>query len=283
METSKSLPSITRITKYTLIDEVQQRSFVVMFVFCALCVFLIRGCYQGNYVVNGQALDAATIVRTLSKATFHVIGGVVMVIAALLSMRIFRRDRNEGMQSCILSKPIARWQYVTGKIIGLWFVSTLFMFIIHSIVFLVTSINLRVFMPGYLIGSLLCSINMLFVVIDVLLLSLLMPDIVAFLSVLGVGVVGFVADGVAAASHSQIVQAILQQSGSHPQTDLTWWKVVYFLWPKLLDVQQLASSLIESESLFQGFGHIYPLINVLLYCLILGALLFKRFRNDDVV
>ena len=138
-------------------------------------------------------------------------------------------------------------------------------------------------MPGYLFGSLLCSINLLFVVIAVLLLSLLMPDIVAFLSVLGVGVVGFVADGIAAASHSQIVQAILQQSGSHPQTDLTWWKVVYVLWPKLLGVQQLASSLIESESLFQGFGQIYPLINVLLYCLILGALLFKRFRNDDVV
>ena len=118
METSKSLHPITKIAKYTLIDEVQQRSFVVMFVFCALCVFLVRGCYQGNYVVNGHSLDAGTIVRTLSKATFHVIGAGVMVIAALLSMRIFRRDRNEGMQSCILSKPIARWQYVMGKILG---------------------------------------------------------------------------------------------------------------------------------------------------------------------
>jgi len=29
--------------------------------------------------------------------------------------------------------------------------------------------------------------------------------------------------------------------------------------------------------------YIYPLINVLLYCLILGALLFKRFRNEDIV
>ncbi len=116
METSKSLSAITKITKYTLIDEVQQRSFVVMFVFCALCVFLVRGCYQGNYMVNGQTLDADTIVRTLSKATSHVIGAGVMVIAALLSMRIFRRDRNEGMQSCILSKPIARWKYVMGKI-----------------------------------------------------------------------------------------------------------------------------------------------------------------------
>jgi ABC-type transport system involved in multi-copper enzyme maturation permease subunit len=282
METSKSLPPITRITKYTLIDEVQQRSFVVMFVICALCVFLVRGCYQGNYMVNGQSLDAGTVVRTLSKATFHVIGAGVMVIAALLSMRIFRRDRNEGMQSCILSKPIARWQYVMGKILGLWVVSTLFMFILHSIVFLITSINLKVFMPEYLVASLLCSINLLFVVIAVLLLSLLMPDIAAFLSVLCIGVVGFVADGIAAASHSQIAQVMLQQPTGLPQSDLTWWKVVYFFWPKLLGVQQLASSLIESGA-SHGFGPIYPLINVLVYCLILGALLFKRFRSEEIV
>jgi ABC-type transport system involved in multi-copper enzyme maturation permease subunit len=282
METSKSLPPITRITKYTLIDEVQQRSFVVMFVICAICVFLVRGCYQGNYMVNGQTLDAATIIRTLSKATFHVIGAGVMVITALLSMRIFRRDRNEGMQSCILSKPIARWQYVMGKILGLWIVSTLFMFILHSIVFLITSINLKVFMPEYLMASLLCSINLLFVVIAVLLLSLLMSDIVAFLSVLGVGVVGFVADGIAAASHSQIAQAMLQQPTGHLQSDITWWKIVYILWPKLLGVQQLASSLIDSES-SRGFGTVYPLINVFIYCIILGVLLFKRFRNEAIV
>lgn len=276
METSKSLLPIAKIIKYTLIDEVQQRSFVVMFVICAICVFLVRGCYQGNYMVNGQALDAATIVRTLAKATFHVIGAGVMVLAALLSMRIFRRDRTEGMQSCILSKPIARWQYVTGKIIGIWVVSVLFMFILHSIVFLITSINLKVFMPEYLVASLLCSINLLFVVIAMLLLSLLMPDIVAFLCVLGVGIIGFLADGIAAASNSQIAQAMVQQS------DLTWWKIVYFFWPKLLGVQQSASSLIESEP-SPGFGSIYPFINVLVYCLILGALLFKRFRNEDIV
>ena len=281
METSKSFPSITKITKYTLIDEVQQRSFVIMFVLCAICVFLIRGCYQGNYMVNGQALDAGTIVRTLSKATFHVIGAGVMVIAALLSMRIFRRDRNEGMQSCILSKSIARWQYVLGKILGLWVLSVTFMFILHSIVFLITSINLKVFMPEDLIASLLCSINLLFVIIATLLLSLLMPDIVAFLSVLSIGVVGFVADGVAAASHSQIAQAMLQSNG-HPQSELTWWKIVYVVWPKLLGVQQLATSLIEKESSYV-FSSLYPLINILVYCLILGGLLFKRFRDEDII
>jgi ABC-type transport system involved in multi-copper enzyme maturation permease subunit len=282
MEMSKALPSITRIAKYTLIDEVRHKSFVIMFVFCAICVFLLRGCYGGNYVVNGHALDAGTVVSTLSKLTFHIIGAGVMVIAALLSMRIFRRDRNDGLQSCVLSKPIARWQYVMGKIVGLWALSVLFMFFLHSIVFLITSVNLQVFMPEYLVASLLCSVNLLFVVIAVLLLSLLMPDIVAFLCVLGIGVVGFVADGIAAVSQSQVVQTITQQSSAQPLSDLTWWKAVYLVWPKLLGIQQSAASLIGNET-FHGFGPFYPFINVLLYCLILGVVLFLRFRKEDVI
>lgn len=280
MKTSKTLPSIIRIAKYTLTDEMRQKSFVIMFAICAICVFLLRGCYHGNYMVNGQSLDAGTVVRALSKVTFHIIGAGVMVIAALVSMRIFRRDRNEGMQSCILSKPIARWQYVTGKIIGIWVLSALFMFILHSIVFLITSVNVQVIMPEFLVASLLCSANLLFVILAVLLLSLLMPDIVAFLCVLGVGIVGFVADGIAAASQSQIAQAIMQQSGAGTQSDVTWWKVVYYVWPKLLGVQQSAASLIGNELI--EFGRLYPFINVLLYILILGAVLFRRFRKEDI-
>jgi len=281
MKTSKALPSITRIAKYTLTDEVRHKSFVIMFAICAICVFLVRGCYHGDYMVNGQSLDAGTIVRALSKVTFHIIGAGVMVIAALLSMRIFRRDRNDGLQSCVLSKPINRWQYVMGKIIGLWALSVLFMFILHSIVFLITSVNLQVFMPEYLVASLLCSVNLLFVIIAVLLLSLLMPDIVAFLCVLGIGVAGFVADGIAAVSNSQVAQTIMQQSGAQQPTDLTWWKAVYLVWPKLLGVQQLAASLIGNET-FHGFGAFYPFINVLIYCLLLGAVLFWRFRKEDI-
>ena len=276
----KALPPIIRIAKYTLTDEVRQKSFVIMFVICAIFIFLIRSCYQGNYMVNGQVLDAGTIIRVVSKVTFHVIAAGVMLITALLSMRVFRRDRDDGMQSCILSKPIARWQYVAGKILGLWALSIIFMFILHSIVFIITSINLKVVMPEYLIASLLCSFNLLFVVVAVLLLSLLMPDIVAFLCVMGIGIVGFVADGIFAISHSQMAQAMIQQPGS--QSDLTWWKFVYYLWPKLSGTQQFASSFIGSEG-FHGFGSIYPLINILIYGLILGTLLFRRFRNEDII
>jgi ABC-type transport system involved in multi-copper enzyme maturation permease subunit len=277
MKMPKTLSPIIKIAKYTLTDEIRQKSFIIMFVICAIFIFLIRGCYQGNYMVNGQALDAGTVIRVVSKLTFHVIAAGAMLLTALLSMRVFRRDRDEGMQSCILSKPIARWQYVAGKILGLWALSIIFMFVLHSIVFIIASINLKVLMPEYLVASLLCSFNLLFVVVAVFLLSLLMSDVFAFLCVLGIGIVGLVADGIYALSHSQMAQAIIGQSG--PQSDWTWWKAVYYLWPKLSGAERFASSFIGGE----GFASIYPLINVLFYVLILGTLLFWRFRNEDMV
>jgi len=273
----QTIPPIIRIAKYTLTDEIRQKSFIVMFVICALFIFLVRGCYQGNFMVNGQTLDAETVIRVVSKLTFHVIAVGAMLLTALLSMRVFRRDRDEGMQSSILSKPIARWQYVAGKILGLWALSVSFMFVLHSIVFIIASINLEILLPEYLLASLLCSFNLLFVVVAVLLLSLLMSDVFAFLCVLGIGIVGVVADGIYALSHSPMAQAMIGQAGS--QSDWTGWKAVYYLWPKLSGTERFASLLIGGE----GLGPMYPLINVLFYVLILGALLFWRFRNEDII
>jgi ABC-type transport system involved in multi-copper enzyme maturation permease subunit len=281
MKARKALLPILRIAKYTLADEVRHKSFIIMFVICAIFVFLIRGCYKGDYMVNGQRLDAVAIAWYVSKATFHVIAVGVMLIAALLSMRVFSRDRDEGTQCCILSKPITRWHYVTGKILGLWTLSVLFMFVLHCIIFLITVMKMKAVIPEYLTASLLCSVNLLFVVLAVFLLSLLLPEVVGLLCVLGLGVASFVADGIYSMSQSQMVQAMMHQSGTHQQSVLTWWKVVYYFWPKLYGLQQWASSLIGSEA-FRGSGPVHPLINVLLYCLVLGAFLFLRFKGEDI-
>ena len=280
MKMPRALPPIIRIAKYTLTDQLRQKSFVIMFVICAIFIFLLRGCYQGNYMVNGQVLDAGNVIRVVSKVTFHLIAASMMLITALLSMHAFRNDRNDGMQSCILSKPIARWQYVAGKILGLWALSIIFMFILHCIVFIITSINSKILMPEYLIASLICSFNLFFVVVSVLLLSLLMPDIIAFLCVMSIGIISFVADGISAISHSPLAQAMIQQSG--PKSDLTGWKIVYYLWPKLSGTQQFASSYIGRGGL-HGFESVYPLINILIYCLVVGVLLLRRFRNEELI
>ena len=134
-------------------------------------------------------------------------------------------------------------------------------------------------MPEYLIASMLCFFNLLFIIITVLLLSLMMPDIAAFLCVMGIGIVGSVADGIYAVSHSPVGQMMMRQPNS--QSDLTFWKMVYYLWPKLSGAQSFASSFIGREG--SELGSVYPLINILIYCLILGALLFWRFRDEDIV
>lgn len=135
-------------------------------------------------------------------------------------------------------------------------------------------------MPEYLIASLLCSFNLLFVGVTVLFLSLLMSDVFAFLCVVGIGIVGVVADGIYAISHSQMTQVMIGQTGA--QSGWTGWNLVYYLWPKLSGTEWFASSFIDTEG-YRGFGSIYPLLNVLIYVLILGALLFRRFRNEDII
>jgi ABC-type transport system involved in multi-copper enzyme maturation permease subunit len=279
MKMPKALLSIIRIAKYTIADEVRQRSFIIMFVICALFVFLVRGCYQGNYTISGQGMTPEGLVRMVSRMTFNVIVFGVMLLSGLLSMRVFGRDRSDGAQSCILSKPITRWQYVAGKITGLWILVTVFMLILHSIVFVIAFIHTGIVMPEYLAASLLCSLNLLFVIVAVLLFSLMMPDIAALLSVMAIGIIGAVFEGIHAVSHGPMAQLMKQQG---QQSDSSFWSVVYFLWPKLSGVQHFASSFIGGE-IFSEPASVSSLINIIIYGLVLGVLLFKRFANEDIV
>lgn len=270
----KTFSSIINIAKYTIVDEVHQKSFLVMFVLSVILVFLVRGCYQGNYMMNGQELDSEAIVATVSKIAFQIITFALMLVTALLSMRVFKRDRDEGMQSCIFSKPITRMQYVMGKILGLWILSAFFMFVLHAIIFLTVLIKLNIVMPGYLVASAICSLNLLFVVIVTLLLSLIMSDMVAFLCVMGIAITSFMADWIYAISRYSPVPV---SSGS------TGWEIIYYLWPKLSGLQRFASLFIVGFDGVQHFAYIYPLVNVIVYCLIMGALLFWRFRNENII
>jgi ABC-type transport system involved in multi-copper enzyme maturation permease subunit len=279
METPKAHSSVLIIAKYAFADEVRQKSMIVLFILSTLSVFLLRQCYKGDYMVNGQVLSADTIALTLSKVAFHVIAAGAMFIAALLTMRVYKRDRDEGMLSCVLAKPIDRWQYVTGKVLGLWVLSVLFMFILHGIVFFISSLSMKTLLPAFLTAFLICSLNLLFVILAVFLLSLMLPDIAAFLSTVGIGIVSLTLNGIYSFSQSQMGQAMMQQSMDHGPLGFTWWNAVYYLWPNVFGTQYLATSIIGNG----GSVAAYPLINVLLYCLILGVVLFWRFRKEDIV
>lgn len=282
MRTPERLAPAVKIWKHTIRDEIRQRSFIVMLAICLVFIFLLRGCYQGNYMVNGQALDPATIVGMVSKVIFHATAAVAMIVAALLSMRVFRRDRDEGIQSSILSKPITRRQYVLAKLFAIWVLASVFMLVLQAVIFVIAAVTTRVVLPGYLVASLLYCGNLLFTVIAVLLFSLLMPEIMAFLAMAGIAVVSLVTDGIYALSNSQMVQAVIAESGGQPAGDLSLSKILYYLWPKLSGMHYFTSSFISGDGP-QSLWSLYPLLNVLLYCLILALLLLRRFGKEEIV
>jgi len=278
----QAVPPILKICRYTIIDHVRQKSFIVMLLIGAAFVFFTRSCYHGNYMVNGQMLGAWTVAESIAKMSFHTIAFTMMFLAALLAVRAFSRDRDYGMQACILSKPITRGQYVTGKVLGLWALAFFCMFILHAMVFLIMALQAKVFMPAFLAASLLCSLNVLVVVMGALVLSLSMSDFVAFMAVMAITVISFVADGIHTLHQSQMLQAIIQPHGTGPQSDVTWRTVIYYLWPKISELEITAASLIDHGWL-RGWGALYPLANILAYCLIAAALLLWRFRREEIL
>ncbi len=278
MEKPKAHSIVFMITKYAIADEMRHKSMIVIFMLSVLSVFFLRQCNRGDFVVNGQSLSPESIALMMAKVAFHVIASGAMFIAALLTMRVYKRDRDEGMLSCILAKPIDRCQYITGKILGLWALSVTFMFILHVSLFAISPLNMNTVVPAYLIAFLICSFNLLFVVLIVLLLSFMLPDIAAFLFAAGISIVSLVLNGFHSFSQSQMGQMMTQQSLDHGPAGFTWWKATYYLWPNLFGTQQAAASLIGNAESFAA----YPLINVLLYCSIVGFVLFWRFRKEDV-
>ncbi len=274
----RSRIAVLNIAKYTVADVARQKSFLVIFAVSVLFVFLVRGCYHGSYMMNGRELETAAVVGTVSKITFHIIAMMAMMIAALLSMRVFKRDRDEGMQACIFSKPITRGQYLFGKIFGLWLLSSFLVFVLHAAVFVTVLLELHTVVPGYLGASFLCSVNLLFVVITVLLFSLLMPDIAAFLLAMGIGMMSFVMDGIFAFRHSPMAQAMMNQGGI-PE-ELTGWKIVYYLWPKIFGTQRFAATFIHGA--WPRWDEMYPLLNIAIWCVVAGALLLWRFSKEEI-
>jgi ABC-type transport system involved in multi-copper enzyme maturation permease subunit len=277
--TKQTCATLAALAWWTILDEFRQRSVVVFFALCAAFMLVVRGCYSGSYVVNGAALDATALV---SQATFHVVAVGVMLIAALMAMRIFRRERDDGTQAYLLSRPIARWHYLAGKVAGLWLGSAASMLALHGVLFLMTLLNAQAVIPGYLAASLLCSVNLLLVALAVMALLLWIPDFLAFLAILGVGVVSFIGHGVEAAAQSPMVQSAMQQSGAPGAHGLTWWKAVWILWPKLGGLQVTASSLIGRES-FSAGALVSPLGNVVAWCCVLGALCYVGFSREEIV
>jgi ABC-type transport system involved in multi-copper enzyme maturation permease subunit len=262
------------ILKYTAIDILHQKSFFIMLAISIGFVMLLRGCYKGNYMVNGQAVDGLTIAWHASIIAFHIVSAGVLLIAAILSMNLFSRDRDDGTLQYVISKPVHRYAYVFGRAGGVWIVASAFMFVLHLTIFIITLMNAGGTMPGYLTASCICSANVLFMVLLVCLLSLYMPDFAAaFTAILVVGI-SYVSDGIFQVMQSALVQSATGQSAA----GVSAWRMA---WPKVSSLQYFAASLVD-KSQFHSIGPVHPVVNILVFICITAVLLAAMFQKKEV-
>lgn len=269
------MSKILHIAKFSILDQFRQKSFYFFLAACILLVLLLRGCYKGNITVNSRQIDNLTIAWHASKFAFHMIAGGMMLLIILVSMSIFTKDHQNGNMVLMLSRPIKRSDYLLGRSAGVWIIGSTFMFILHLTIVIIAFMNTGEIAAGFFPASLICSLNLLFLIFLVGLLSLFLPDFIAALTVIGVAGISFISDSVYLAKHSPMFQSILS-SGIENQVAI--WRI---LWPKTAMLQYYAASFLEGNG-FKIMGPVPPVVNILIYILLSYLLLLWAFNRQEI-
>ncbi len=265
--------NLMKISIITLKDRMRQKSFYVLLAMAVIFIMLIRGCYQGNYSVNGQTIESVSVAWHASLLVFHFIAAAMFLMTSMLSMNIFSRDREDGSMVMFLSHSVDRWQYVLGRIAGIWILSTAFMFILHLTIFLIVLANTGGMFTGYLIASLLCSVNLLFAIVLTCFLSLFLPNVMAAVFTLGIIGISFLSDGAYQAMQSELVRQIISR-----ESHAAFWRILF---PKVYMLQHYASTLITSNA-FDTMNSAYIWANIIFYTGVLSAVLLWRFYRTEI-
>jgi ABC-type transport system involved in multi-copper enzyme maturation permease subunit len=220
-------------------------------------------------------VDTATVAWHVSKIVFHLITAGMLLMVSMLSMKIFSRDRQDGSTVLFLSRSVFRWQYILGRVTGTWVLCLVFMFILHFTIFLTVWVKTGTIISGYLTASLICSINLLFVIACVCFLSLFMPDFISALFTMGILFVGFISDGGYQIINSDIVRSAVPASTNWGPAV---WRVVY---PKVFMLQAYADAII-SKSEFHNMGPFHPLLNLSLYIFLIMLLMLACFNRKGI-
>jgi len=264
-----------KITGYTIRDQMRHKSFYVLLGISVLLVLMIRGCYNSEYLVNGKPLDGIAVAWHVSRIAFQFIAAGMFLMAAMLSMRIFSRDHADGSLVLFLSRPVFRWQYVVGRVIGTWILCLVFMIILHATIFLTVWTKTGALIPGYFTASLISFINLLFIIACVCLLSLFMPDFISVIFTMGILFVGFVSDGGYQILNSEMVRSA---APNVVISDPSLWRILF---PKVFMLQAYAGSII-SNSEFNNMGPFHPVLNLAFFIMTLMTLMLIRFNRKEV-
>jgi len=264
-----------KIVQYTIVDQMRHKSFYVLLAISIGFIFLIRGCYSGNYTINGRQVDNIASAWIASRIVFQVIIMGMLLMVSMVSMKIFTRDQNDGSVHLFLSRPVDRWEYVLGRIIGIWLFFLFFMVVLHFTICLIVWFNTHEMMIGYVLASLVCSVNLLFMISAVCLFSLFLPDVISAMFAVGLVCLGFISDGGYKLFSVGVVKALVPGIAN---TEPALWRVFF---PKLFMVQAYGDSII-CQNVFTGIGPVHPLLNVFGFIVLLLILTLFVFHKKEI-
>jgi ABC-type transport system involved in multi-copper enzyme maturation permease subunit len=260
------------IVKFTVSDELHNKSFYVMAGIGILLVFMLRGCFNGNVQVNGQSVNALDIGYWASIVAFNLIAVAGMMISVLLSMRLLKRDREYGMASAILSKPVSRAEYMAGKITGIWLLGYGFTLLLHVSVYILMLVKTGGRIPFFLPASFVTSLGVLFATVLVMFLSTVLPDVIAALATIGCGAVSIAIDS---------FTMISDKANIHLETAMSTGTVIATIWPKVAALLFFATSLIREQP-FLTKVPVHPILNLLVLTAVACTLLFWKFSKEEI-
>lgn len=256
-------------------DQLRHKSFYVLLGLSIIFILMIRGCYDGGYTINGKMVNNAMVAWHISKIVFHLIAAGMLLMVSMLSMKIFSRDHEDGSAVLFLSRSVFRWQYILGRVTGTWAFCLIFMFILHATIFFLVWTKTGIFISGYLTASLVCSINLLFVIACVCFLSLFMPDFISALFTIGILFVGFISDGGYQIINSDIVRSA---APSTINMEPALWRILY---PKVFMVQVYADAIL-GKSEFHNMGPFHPLLNLSFFIILIMTLIVICFNRKEI-
>ena len=271
-----SLKKISLVAGSTIHDELHHKSVYFLSGAAVLFVFLLRGCFDNEVVVNGQKLDGATIGWNASLIAFHIIAIAGIFVGILLGMRVLHRDRTDGTMMAILSRPVRKMEYLIGTCCGIWSIAYGLTLLLHGTVYLIMLMKTGGRIGFFLPASFLISVNVLFAVVVVILLAEVVPDIAAALLTGAIWLVGYISDSVVRAMQTEAAKNILEQL-QKADAPVALWRMI---WPKMTALQYYGVARIKDVP-FHAPG-VHPVFNVGLYVLLAFVLLYMRFSREEI-
>ncbi|MFW5960016.1 MAG: hypothetical protein ACOCSE_02730, partial [Chitinivibrionales bacterium] len=181
----------------------------------------------------------------------------------------------DGSVAYILSKPVKRYEFAAGRILGTWAISFGFMLLMHSAIALFSLMEVDAYIQNYLLSSLICSLNILLVVILSSLLSLKLPDSGAVIVAFIICGISFVSDLTQKVLETDIAQQIAGDNIPLPSV----WRQVY---PQIFSLQFFSIKFMDETAVYPHHSLVHPVVNILFYIILFYALNVFIFRKKEI-